>query len=101
MSSTSSELRERVLCSLHIHLDHHNCVEVVVFRGDSHELQVQSERLLATRGVVQGTLHIVPEDLRGDEEAGRRRLIIAYRHRGHRSSTCRSQRGVRHARNAR
>lgn len=62
LTQLQHDLGERVLCSLHIHLDHHNCLEVVVLRGDSHELRVQADRLLATRGVVQGTLHIVPEN---------------------------------------
>lgn len=59
------DMGERVLCNLHVHLDHHHCLEIVVLRGDSQELRVEGDRLLATRGVVHGALHVVPENLEG------------------------------------
>jgi len=74
LNELQHELGERVLCSLHIHLDHHNCMEVVVLRGNSRELQIESERLLATRGVVHGALHIVPEDLSGHGHGGHKHV---------------------------
>ena len=44
-------LGEKVRSTLHVHLDHDRCLEVVILRGRSDELQRLSERLLATRGV--------------------------------------------------
>jgi len=61
LTDLQHDLGDRVVCSLHIHLDHHNCMVVVALRGNSRDVQVQAEKLLATRGVVQGALHIVPE----------------------------------------
>ncbi len=61
LTELQHDLGDRVVCSLHIHLDHHHCMEVVALRGHSRDLQQQAEKILATRGVVQGALHIVPE----------------------------------------
>jgi CopG family nickel-responsive transcriptional regulator len=56
------KLGEKVRSTLHVHLDEDRCLEVIVLRGRSDELQRLSERLLATRGVTHGGLEIVPED---------------------------------------
>jgi CopG family transcriptional regulator, nickel-responsive regulator len=55
------KLGEQVRATLHIHLDQHRCLEVVVLRGRSDELQAVAERLLATRGVTHGGLEIITE----------------------------------------
>jgi CopG family nickel-responsive transcriptional regulator len=55
------KLGEQVRATLHIHLDEHRCLEVVVLRGRSDELQAVAERLLATRGVTHGGLEIITE----------------------------------------
>jgi CopG family nickel-responsive transcriptional regulator len=55
-------LGDRVRSTLHIHLDEHRCLEVIVLRGLSDELQRVSERLLATRGVTHGGLEIVADE---------------------------------------
>jgi CopG family nickel-responsive transcriptional regulator len=57
------KLGEKVRSTLHVHLDAHRCLEVVVLRGRSDELQRAAERLLATRGVTHGRLDIVTDEL--------------------------------------
>lgn len=52
-------LGEQVCSTLHVHLDEHRCLEVVVLRGRSDELKRVAERLLATRGVTHGGLELV------------------------------------------
>jgi len=37
--------------SLHVHLDHDNCLEVVVLRGDGQEVKKAAERMMALKGV--------------------------------------------------
>lgn len=37
--------------SLHIHLDHSNCLEVVVVRGEAREIRKLYDRLYSTKGV--------------------------------------------------
>jgi hypothetical protein len=45
--------------TLHVHLNHDYCLEVIVMRGLSNELQSIADRILATRGVKQGGLQII------------------------------------------
>ncbi len=45
-----------VVCSTHIHLDAHNCLEVVIVRGVSSKVKVIANTLLSTRGVKHGQL---------------------------------------------
>jgi CopG family nickel-responsive transcriptional regulator len=62
------QLGDRVRSTLHIHLDEHRCLEVVVMRGRSDELKRVADRLLATRGVTHGGIEIIADDA---PEAGR------------------------------
>lgn len=41
---------------LHIHLDHHNCLEVLVVQGKGQVLRTFADQLVATRGVKHGKL---------------------------------------------
>ena len=41
---------------LHIHLDHHNCLEVLVVAGKGRLLQQFADQLVATKGVKHGKL---------------------------------------------
>ena len=45
-----------VVCSTHVHLDEHNCLETVVIRGTNKLVRQIAERLIATRGVKHGKL---------------------------------------------
>jgi len=50
------ENHANVVSSLHVHLDHHNCLEVLVLRGPGNALRKIGDRLLATKGVKHGQL---------------------------------------------
>ena len=45
-----------IVSSTHIHLDHHNCLEVVVLRGKGKDIKKIADELLATRNVKHGKL---------------------------------------------
>lgn len=45
-----------VNASLHIHLDEHNCLEVIVIRGRADKVHEISGKLIATKGVQNGKL---------------------------------------------
>lgn len=49
---------EAIVSALHIHLDHHNCLEVLILRGNGREILHMGEQLTAIRGVKFG--RIVP-----------------------------------------
>lgn len=45
-----------VMSTLHVHLDHHNCLEVLVLKGDAQEVRRLGQRLISTKGVKHGQL---------------------------------------------
>ncbi len=45
-----------ILSSMHVHLDEHNCLEVLVIKGKAGEIQSISNALIASRGVKHGKL---------------------------------------------
>ena len=47
-----------VISSLHVHLDHHNCLEVIIVKGNGGEIRKIADRLIGTRGVKHGTLSL-------------------------------------------
>ena len=47
-----------IIATLHVHLDHHNCLEVLVVRGRAGEIKTVADRLVAAKGVKHGRLTI-------------------------------------------
>ena len=45
-----------IISALHVHLDAHNCLEVLVVKGRSGEIRQIADRLIGTRGVKHGKL---------------------------------------------
>lgn len=43
-----------IVSSMHVHMDHDNCLEIVVLRGPGRKIQKLGERLISTRGVKHG-----------------------------------------------
>jgi CopG family nickel-responsive transcriptional regulator len=52
------EYHGKVLAVAHVHLDHHNCLEVIIVRGRGSEVQRLADQLLSLRGVKHGKLVI-------------------------------------------
>ena len=44
----------QILAATHVHLDHHNCLEVVIMKGRSAELRQIADQILSLRGVKHG-----------------------------------------------
>ena len=47
---------EEILSTLHIHLDHHHCLEVVVIKGKNSRVKRIADELIGTKGVKHGKL---------------------------------------------
>lgn len=47
---------ERVVSSLHVHVDAHHCLEVIVIRGEAEVVQDIADLILGTKGVRTGRL---------------------------------------------
>lgn len=45
-----------IVSALHIHLDAHNCLEVLVVRGKGRDIKTIADALIGTKGVKHGTL---------------------------------------------
>jgi CopG family nickel-responsive transcriptional regulator len=45
-----------IISSLHAHLDHHNCLEVVVVKGRADQVRHMADTLIGTKGVKHGKL---------------------------------------------
>jgi CopG family transcriptional regulator, nickel-responsive regulator len=56
LNSIQHEMVDAIVSSLHVHLDHHLCLEVIVVRGKSSRIRKLADRLIGTRGVVHGKL---------------------------------------------
>ena len=47
---------KEIISALHIHLDHHHCLEVVVAKGPATEIKRLADELIGTKGVKHGRL---------------------------------------------
>jgi CopG family nickel-responsive transcriptional regulator len=47
---------ELITSTTHIHMDHHNCLEVTIVKGKAAQVQNLAGRLIALRGVKDGSL---------------------------------------------
>jgi len=47
-----------IISAMHIHLDEHNCLEVIVVRGKAKDIQTIADRLIGTKGVKHGKLSV-------------------------------------------
>jgi CopG family nickel-responsive transcriptional regulator len=56
LTALQHEFHEHILSALHVHLDHDNCLEVVVVKGEAAEVRQLADRLIAARGVKHGRL---------------------------------------------
>lgn len=45
-----------IISSQHIHLDHHNCLEIIAVKGSPKKAEVLADRLRSVKGVKHGTL---------------------------------------------
>lgn len=56
LMSIQHDAHHLITATLHVHLDHDNCMEVLVLKGPGAEIRALSQRLTATKGVVFGRL---------------------------------------------
>ena len=47
-----------IISAMHIHLDEHNCLEVIVVRGKAKDIKAIADRLIGTKGVKHGKLSL-------------------------------------------
>jgi CopG family nickel-responsive transcriptional regulator len=47
-----------ILSTVHVHLDHHNCLEVLIIRGKAAIVRKVADQLIAAKGVKHGKLTV-------------------------------------------
>ncbi|WP_045214839.1 nickel-responsive transcriptional regulator NikR [Desulfonatronovibrio magnus] len=58
LTEIQHEALDEIVTSLHIHLDHHNCLEVLILRGTGKNIKETAQRLISTKGVKHGKLNL-------------------------------------------
>jgi CopG family nickel-responsive transcriptional regulator len=56
LTDLQHEYHRSILSTLHVHLDHDNCLEVLVVRGKAGVVQRIADTLISTKGVKHGRL---------------------------------------------
>jgi CopG family nickel-responsive transcriptional regulator len=52
----------KTISSLHVHLDHHDCLEVIVLRGKVGEINRMGEKLISIKGVKLGRVNLLANE---------------------------------------
>jgi len=63
VTSAHHNHHDLTLATMHVHLDHDNCLETVILKGPIQEVQGFSDAIQAVRGVRHGKLHMVPVEV--------------------------------------
>ncbi|QCK88396.1 nickel-responsive transcriptional regulator NikR [Phreatobacter aquaticus] len=53
---------ELSVSTLHVHVDHRDCLEVMVLRGTVYQVKAFADAVITQRGVRHGSLHLIPID---------------------------------------
>ena len=50
------DFHRQIVSTTHVHMDHHNCLEVIIVKGKAKQIKELAEKLMALRGVKDGHL---------------------------------------------
>ena len=56
LTALQHDFHKVILSAMHVHLDHDNCLEVLVVRGQGKTIREVADRLISTKGVKHGKL---------------------------------------------
>ena len=63
LTKAQHDHHDLVLSTLHVHLDHENCLEVAILDGHAADVRKFADTTIAGTGVRHGNLHLVPTEL--------------------------------------
>ncbi len=58
LTAIQHDMHDMIISSLHVHLDHDNCLEVLVLKGPGQHVRTLAQRLLSIKGVKHGKLSL-------------------------------------------
>ncbi len=56
LTHTQHDFHDLITCATHVHLDEHNCLEVIVVKGTGEQVRAIADHLISTKGVKHGKL---------------------------------------------
>ncbi|KPK63488.1 nickel-responsive regulator [candidate division WOR_3 bacterium SM23_42] len=56
LTALQHKYHKQIISTMHIHLDKHNCLEVLVVKGKGKQIKRIADRLMSTKGVKHGKL---------------------------------------------
>ncbi|QTD41019.1 nickel-responsive transcriptional regulator NikR [Sporosarcina sp. Te-1] len=60
MTEIQHGMHANILATTHFHLDHDNCLELIVVKGKASDIQTLSHQLTSLKGVSYGTFTVAP-----------------------------------------
>jgi CopG family nickel-responsive transcriptional regulator len=63
LTDIQHDSHHNVLSTLHVHLDHDNCLEAIVMKGRAKEVRRLADALISTKGVKHGRMVITGAEL--------------------------------------
>jgi CopG family nickel-responsive transcriptional regulator len=61
LTDLQHEHEQEIISSLHVHLDHHNCLEIIVLRGRAGDIRVLANALAVLKGVKHSRITLTTE----------------------------------------
>jgi CopG family transcriptional regulator, nickel-responsive regulator len=56
ITEAQHDFYQLITSSTHVHMDHHNCLEVTIVKGQASKVRALAEKMIALRGVKSGNL---------------------------------------------
>ena len=56
LTDVQHDCHTSIISSMHVHLDSHNCLEVIIVKGKGRDVKKIADRLICTKGVKHGKL---------------------------------------------
>ncbi len=63
LTTVQHEHHDLAVSTLHVHLDHDNCLETVVVQGPTRQVRAFADAVIARPGVRHGELYLIPVDV--------------------------------------
>ncbi|MEW5949534.1 MAG: nickel-responsive transcriptional regulator NikR [Thermodesulfobacteriota bacterium] len=63
LTDLQHDFHENIISSQHIHLDHHNCLEVIIVRGEAEKVRQLADKLNALKGIKHSQLTMTTSGL--------------------------------------
>jgi len=58
LTALQHEVHDMVMTSVHVHLDRHHCLEIMILKGQNSKVKELANKLSSVRGVLQGDLSL-------------------------------------------